>query len=164
MIVVNLCVIIGLSTQRDLRGTEEVRMFFGEYHHQLDDKGRLRIPPRFREQLGDNAMMMVGIEKCLMLYTGEDFEKRVYNRLSETDFLNLGAADIKRALFSKTQPVEEDKQHRVAINPVYLAECGITKNIVTIGAMDHVEVWDEDAFKAHMEQIDLKQVLASFVS
>ena len=139
-------------------------MFFGEYHHQLDDKGRIRIPPRFREQLGANAMMMVGFEKCLMLYTGEDFEKRVYNRLSETDFLNQNAADIKRALFSKTQPIEEDKQGRVSVNPIFLAECGIKKNIVTIGAMDHAEIWDEEAFKAHMEEIDIKKVLASFNS
>ncbi len=137
-------------------------MFFGEYHHQLDDKGRVRIPPRFRELLGKNAMMMVGIEKCLMLYTGEDFEKRVFNRLSETDFLNLGAGDIKRVLFSKTQPIEEDKQGRVTVNPIYLAECGIKKNIVTIGAMDHAEIWDEDAFKKHMEEVDIKSVLATF--
>lgn len=139
-------------------------MFFGEYHHQLDDKGRVRIPPRFREQLGANAMMMVGFEKCLMLYTAEDFEKRVYNRLSETDFLNLDAADIKRALFSKTQPIEEDKQGRVSVNPNFLKECGIQKNIVTIGAMDHAEIWDEEAFKAHMEGTDIKKLLAKFNS
>ncbi|MCH5162875.1 MAG: division/cell wall cluster transcriptional repressor MraZ [Clostridiales bacterium] len=139
-------------------------MFLGEYHHQLDDKGRIRIPPKFREQLGEGAMMMVGFEKCLMLYTSEDFEKRVYNRLADTDFLNLGAADIKRVLFSKTQPIEEDKQGRVTVNPIFLAACGIKKNIVTIGALDHAEIWDEDAFKAHMEEIDIKTVLAPFNS
>lgn len=137
-------------------------MFLGEYHHQLDDKGRVRIPPRFRAELGDSPMLMVGFEKCLMLYTKEDFEKRVYGRLADTDFLNLNAADIKRVLFSKAQPVDEDKQGRVTVNPLFLAECGIKKNIVTIGAMDHAEIWDEDAFKAHMESIDIKKVLGPF--
>ncbi len=139
-------------------------MFFGEYHHQLDDKGRIRIPPRFREQLGEGAMLMVGLEKCLMLYTAEDFKKRVYDRLSETDFLNLDAADIKRVLFSKTQPIEADKQCRVAVNSLFLKECGIEKNIVTIGAMDHAEIWSEEAYKAHIEKIDIKKVLSTFNS
>ncbi len=137
-------------------------MFFGEFHHQLDDKGRIRIPPKFRELLGDSPMMTVGFEKCLLLYTKEDFEKRVYGRLDDTDFLNLKAADIKRVLFSKTQPVETDKQGRATVNPVFLAECGIKKNIVTIGAMDHAEIWDEDAYKAHMDGVDIEQVLDSF--
>lgn len=139
-------------------------MFFGEYHHQIDDKGRLRIPPRFRAILGDEAMMTIGFEKCIMLYTKENFDKYVYGRLEQTDFLNLNAGDIKRVLFSKTQRIEEDKQGRVAVTPILIKECGLKKNIVTIGAMDHAEIWDEDAYNEHMGAIDIKKVLSAFES
>lgn len=139
-------------------------MFFGEFHHQIDDKGRLRIPPRFLKLLGEGSMMTVGFENCIMLYTKEGFEKFVYSRLEQTDFLNLNAADVKRVLFSKTQGIVLDKQGRVAIDSSMLEKCGLKKNVITIGAMDHAEIWDEDAYNEHMNALDIKGILAALES
>ena len=70
-------------------------MFYGQYHHQMDDKGRLRIPPAFRKLLGDNPMIFCSFEKCLFIYTGEDFDRLVKERFSHADLLDTDMNDIK---------------------------------------------------------------------
>ena len=78
-------------------------MFYGQFHHQLDDKGRLRIPPAFRKLLGDNPMIFCSFEKCLFLYKGEDFDKLVKERFMNADLLDTDMNDIKpRNLLPRT--------------------------------------------------------------
>lgn len=137
-------------------------MFYGEFHHQLDDKCRFRIPPRFRDQLGKNPMMIVGFDKCLMLYTQNDFTERVTKRLESADILDTRLSKIKRVLLPLAQEISEDKQGRVLLSSTLMEKCGITKNLVTIGVLDHVEIWDEEAYKAHMESMDVDAILETF--
>ncbi len=138
-------------------------MFYGQYHHQLDDKGRFRIPTKFREQLGDNPMMMVGLDVgCIMLYRGEDFDSLVQKRFAEADILDLDMGDIMRAIFPLAQEVELDKQGRTAIDKALMQKCGMTKNIVSIGLMNHVEIWDEERYEKHMASLDMKAILVPF--
>lgn len=137
-------------------------MFYGEYHHQLDDKGRFRIPPAFRKLLGDNPMIFCSLEKCLFLYTSEDFDKLVINRFQNADILNTEMSDIKRAIFPFTQKIAEDKQGRVSLNQTFIERCGLSKNIVSIGTLDRVEIWDEETYKNHMAAVDFDAILAPF--
>lgn len=137
-------------------------MFYGEYHHQLDDKGRFRIPPRFRDGLGKDAMMILGIEKCLLLYTGEDFNERVLKRFKDADFLDIKTGDLKRVIFPSAQPIVEDKQGRVTLSQNLMDRTGITKNVISIGVMDRVEIWDEETYVNHMNDLDFKKILGSF--
>ncbi|MBD5132117.1 MAG: hypothetical protein HDT28_05975 [Clostridiales bacterium] len=129
----------------------------------MDDKGRLRIPPTFRKLLGDNPMIFCCFGKCLYVYTGEDYEKLI-ERFSTADMLDDDMGDIMRAIFSSTQPLVEDKQGRVSLNSSFMEQCGLTKNVVSIGVLNHVEIWDEDEFKTHMAGIDRKKILAPFSS
>ncbi|MDE6966366.1 MAG: hypothetical protein K2O94_05255 [Clostridiales bacterium] len=139
-------------------------MFYGQFHHQLDDKGRLRIPPAFRKLLGDNPMIFCSFEKCLFLYKGEDFDKLVKERFMNADLLDTDMNDIKRAIFSSTQPLAEDKQGRVSLNQAFIEQCGMGKNLISIGALDRVEIWDEDVYKEHMQSIDYKKIVAPFTA
>lgn len=139
-------------------------MFYGRYQHQLDDKGRLRIPPPLRKLLGDDPMIFCSFEKCLFVYTGEDFEKLVKDRFKNADLLDSDMNDIKRAIFSSTQPLVEDKQGRVALNSMFVEACGFKKNLITIGALDRVEIWDEDTYNEHMNAIDYKKIVKPFTS
>ena len=134
-------------------------MFYGEYHHQLDDKCRFRIPPRFREQLGKNPMMIVGFEKCLMLYTQEDFIERVTKRLESADILDVKLNTIKRVLLPQAQQISEDKQGRVLLSSSLMQKCNISKNLITIGVLDHVEIWDEDSYKNYMAGVNVEKIL-----
>lgn len=137
-------------------------MFYGEYHHQLDDKGRLRIPPRFRDGLGKDAVMILGIEKCLLLFTKEVFDNRVCNRFRDSDFLDVKASDLKRVIFPSAQPIVEDKQGRVTLSQNLMDHTGITKNVISIGVMDRVEIWDEETYINHMKELDFNKILGSF--
>ncbi len=137
-------------------------MFRGQYHHQLDDKGRFRIPSRFRDELGENPVMIVGFEKCLLLYTKEDFDKRVTKRFENSDFLDTKMSVLKRVIFPLAQEITEDKQGRVTLNPTLMSMCGMSKNIVSIGVMDRVEIWDEDRLKEHLASLDMEKILSPF--
>lgn len=109
-------------------------------------------------------MIFCSFEKCLFVYTGEDFDKLVKERFKNADILDTDMNDIKRAIFSSTQPLVEDKQGRVSLNPVFIEQCGLTKNLISIGALDRIEIWDEAAFNEHMNAIDYKKIVAPFSS
>ncbi len=131
-------------------------MFFcGQYHHQLDDKGRLRIPPAFRKQLGDNPVIFRD-EKCLQIYTAQDFEKLVKSRFDNADIFDEKMNKRKRKIFPSVQTVAEDKQGRVSVNPSFLKDCMMVKDIISIGVLDHVEIWDEKLYDAYINDRELE--------
>ncbi len=118
-------------------------MFMGEYNHTVDTKGRLIIPSRFREALGDVFVVTKGLDGCLFVYDPTEwnaFEERLKampiskkdNRMFVRHFL-AGAAEV-----------EVDKQGRVLL-PVKLREfAGITKDVVLVGAAGHIEIWSQE--------------------
>lgn len=130
-------------------------MYFCEqYHHQLDDKGRLRIPPAFRKLLGDNPVIFRD-EKCLQIYTAADFEKRIMSRFDSADIFDEQMNKRKRKIFPSVQTVVEDKQGRVSVNPAFLKDCKMKKDIISIGVLDHVEIWDEKLYDAYIHDREL---------
>lgn len=139
---------------------EKIVFFCGQYHHQLDDKGRFRIPPVFRKQLGVDPMMFCSFDNCLCLYTAEAFDKLVEKRFSDTDLLDVDLADIMRSILPSVQPVVEDKQGRVSLNSAFIEQCGMSKNLISIGMFDRVEIWDEEKFKEHMNKVDHRKIAA----
>ena len=120
---------------------ETKQTFVGEYRHSLDAKKRLFIPAKFRELLGENFAISRINEKCLLLFSDEEWIKY-------TDALLNGVpADTKRIarkVFSKTTYVTPDAQGRVII-PAKLCELAeLNKNAVVIGAGTHAEIWSEE--------------------
>ncbi len=137
-------------------------MFKGSFQHQLDDKGRLRIPPKFRELLGENPVMMLGLDnKCIAVYRRADFEENFTKRFENTDILDPYLREVKRAVFANTMDVVEDKQNRVTLLPYFIEECGMSKKLISVGAMDYFEIWDEDEYYRHKKSIDMTQILLS---
>lgn len=137
-------------------------MFNGQYHHQLDDKGRFRMPPPFRKLLGDRPMIFCSFEKCLFVYPRADFDALVIERFKNADMLDTDMNDIKRAIFSSTQELVEDNQGRISLNSSFIEDCGLGKNLITIGAYDRVEIWDEEVYKAHKKSVDFNKITAQF--
>lgn len=120
-------------------------MFFGSYEHSLDDKGRLVIPSKMREEAGDKIFIMKGFDGCLSIFKEESFERLVkefeslpYNKKSTRDYLRLQ--------FSSVCELSFDKSGRVQIPAQLLAKYQIGKEVVVIGAGDRIEVWDKKAF------------------
>ena len=126
-------------------------MLFGEYYHQLDEKNRMRIPSKLKDELGA-CYLVKGSNHCLYLLPSETMEI-VLAKVQDVPMFSP-AQDTLRALFSSATKVEEDGQGRVMI-PASLREyAGITKDIVTIGVGTRCEVWSKEHWVEHSTQLN----------
>ena len=129
----------------------------GEYRHQLDEKGRMRIPSKLKEMLGDSPVIMKGINgKCLYMYSQENAERVLEKMMSEVDFFDDDTAEVARFLMPFTIVAEEDKQGRVTLTETLINCAGLGKNIVTIGAYSRAEIWSEEAWEEYCANAEAK--------
>ena len=122
-----------------------ISMFIGEYHHSVDDKGRLIIPSKFREELGNNFIITRGIENCLFVYSMESWEK-IVNKLETLPFTKKDARAFIRFFLSGASEAEFDKQGRINITSPLISYANITKECVVIGTGDRLEIWSEESW------------------
>lgn len=120
-------------------------MFMGEYHHNIDEKGRIVIPTKFREILADNFIVTRGIEKCLYVYAKKDWDKLV-SKLNTLPFTKKDARNFIRSFFSGATECEFDRQGRTCIASPLIVYAGLTKECIIIGANDRIEIWDATAW------------------
>ena len=129
-------------------------MFMGEYHHNIDEKGRLIIPSKFRYELGEKFVITRGIEECLFVYSMEEWNKIIGNKhhkdelakLKELPFTSKDARTFMRMFLSGATECELDKNGRVNIVNTLSSYAGITKECVILGVNDRLEIWSEDKF------------------
>lgn len=122
-----------------------ISMFMGEYHHSIDDKGRLIIPAKFRTELGDKFIITRGIEHCLFAYSQERWEEIVH-KLESLPFTKKDARNFTRFFLSGATVAEFDKQGRINITSPLINYAGIEKNCIIIGTGDRLEIWSENAW------------------
>ena len=126
------------------------KMLLGEYHHNIDDKGRLVIPTKYREELGDEFIITRGIERCLYVYCKVEWEKLV-SKLNTVPFTKKDARTFMRSFFSGATVCEFDKSGRINITSPLVSYAGLTKECVIIGVNDRLEIWSEEAFNKFMD-------------
>ena len=122
-----------------------ISMFIGEYHHSVDDKGRLIIPSKFRDELGTKFIITRGIENCLFVYSMESWEK-IVNKLETLPFTKKDARAFIRFFLSGASEAEFDKQGRINITSPLSSYANITKECVVIGTGDRLEIWSEESW------------------
>ena len=125
-------------------------MLMGEFHHNIDDKGRLIIPSKFRYELGEKFVITRGLEKCLFVYSLTEWEK-IVKRLRSLPFTNKDARNFTRFFLSGAAECEFDKQGRINITSPLVSYAGLKTKCVIIGVNDHLEIWDEDAFNKFLD-------------
>ncbi len=118
-------------------------MFMGEFSHTIDAKGRLIIPSKFREALGDNIVVTVGLDKCLTLYTEDEFQNRASDLVSQTS-LKGNVRALQRYMLSKAQNAEFDKQGRILISANLREFANLKKDVILAGVGNYIEIWDKD--------------------
>jgi MraZ protein len=128
-------------------------MFYGEYEHSVDDKKRLTLPARFRDDLADGVVLARGIEKNIDVYPRASWDANVA-RIAELDSLNREAREMKRFVFGGATVTELDKQGRVLIPPHLASHAGIEKDVVLAGVHDRLEIWDTSAWSSHLNAIE----------
>lgn len=126
-------------------------MFFGYYEHSIDAKGRLVIPSKFRNELGDIAYILKGFDGSLSIYKASEFEKLI-NKINSLPFNKKDARAYIRIQLASTCELEIDKQGRVQIPSQLLSRYEIGKEVVVIGVSDHFEVWDKAKYDEYENQ------------
>lgn len=136
-------------------------MFFGTYNHQLDDKGRIRLPAKLRSELGGHFFCLKGYNNTVMVYSEKKFNDfcSEYANIPLTDDVAQGALV---ELISNTYEVVEDSQGRFIL-PAFLKDyAGIEKNVVIKGVIDRIEIWSEKAHEERMTNKNLNELVATF--
>lgn len=118
-------------------------MFMGEYHHNIDDKGRLILPSKFRLELGSKFIITRGLEKCLYVYSMNDWNK-IVAKLNTLPFTKKDARIFIRSFFSGATECEFDTQGRVNITSPLVSYAELQKECIVIGANDRIEIWSKD--------------------
>ena len=123
-------------------------MFFGSFAHTLDEKGRLMIPRKMREELGYKVYINKGFDGSLSIFTVERYQKLVeeYNKLSFTQQRNR---DYLRAQFATTYEMDVDKLGRVQVPTALLNKFNISRNVIVLGIGDHIEIWDAKKYEEY---------------
>lgn len=122
-------------------------MFMGEYKHNIDAKGRLIIPSRFRESLNGNFIITRGLDKCLFVYTLEEWEKLV-KIIRALPFTKKKNRDFQRFFLSGAVECEIDKQGRVNISGSLVKYAELEKECVIVGVNDRLEIWSDEQWNS----------------
>jgi MraZ protein len=126
-------------------------MFLGTHTPRLDDKSRLILPARFREDLADGVVITKGQERCLYVFPSDEFAT-IASRLREQPMTHKAARAYTRVFFASAHDEVPDKQGRVTI-PAHLREyAGLDRELVVIGASTRVEIWDRHAWEAYLAE------------
>ena len=127
-------------------------MFLGQFQHNLDDKGRLMIPSRFRDLLSPGAFIMQGFDRCLMVMTEVHFNQ-VYERINAMNLTDPSARLLRRLILASAYPVEIDKVGRILV-PQNLRHAMMLENeAIVAGQGEYFEVWTPDAWNDQMAQL-----------
>lgn len=128
-------------------------MFTGEYHHALDSKGRVIVPSRLREGLGDRFVITRGLDHCLFVYPNQEWV-RLEQKLKNVSFTKKEYRAFMRFFFSGALEVETDKQGRILIPQNLRDYAGIEKDVTFIGVSSRVEIWRKDAWNDYSDRAE----------
>lgn len=128
-------------------------MFMGSHSHNIDSKGRVIIPAKMREQLGEQFVITRGFEECVAVYSMGEWEK-VMERLSQLPSTQKSARRLKRMFLSYAVEVEPDKQGKVIIPSVLREMAHIDKEVLVVGQENHIEIWNAESWNNYIGDDD----------
>ena len=132
-------------------------MFMGEYNHTIDAKGRLIVPSKFRESLGDLFVVTKGLDGCLFVYDNEEWNA-FEEKLKSLPLTNKDARTFVRFFLAGAAEVEVDKQGRILVPGVLREFAGLKKDVVLIGVASRIEIWDRERFDGAAVYEDMDEI------
>ncbi len=117
-------------------------MFYGEFDYKIDEKGRVPVPPRFRNYLKDGIVLTVGAEKCITAYTVAEW-KKLSASLTDSAMTRSKMRRLNRALFATAFVAKVDNQGRIALPPQMREHAQIVDDVVVVGVNVNLEIWDK---------------------
>ncbi|GAA3626399.1 MULTISPECIES: division/cell wall cluster transcriptional repressor MraZ [Kineosporia] len=126
-------------------------MFLGTHTPRLDDKGRMILPAKFREQLEEGVIVTRGQERCLYVFPVDEFS-RISDQLRQAPVTSKQARDYLRVFLSGASDEAVDKQGRITIPAMLRTYAGLTRDCAVIGAGQRIEIWDLAAWESYLEE------------
>ena len=128
-------------------------MFFGQFEHSLDEKNRLLIPRKMRDELGNKIYILNGFDGCIAIYKPEGFIK-MCNEIENLSFNHKSSRDYIRARLSSASEIDVDKLGRIQLPIGVINKYQLGKEIIVIGVIDHLEIWDKEKYLAYEKDIN----------
>ncbi len=125
-------------------------MFMGEYHHTMDDKGRIIMPAKFRESLGENFVVTRGLDNCLFVYPPEEWQS-MEGKLTKLPLTRQDARAFVRFFLSGAVDCEFDKQGRISIPNNLREHSQLVKDVVIIGVANRLELWSKERWEKYIQ-------------
>ncbi|MBQ6285838.1 MAG: division/cell wall cluster transcriptional repressor MraZ [Bacilli bacterium] len=125
-------------------------MLMGEFHHNIDEKSRLIVPSKFRMELGERVVITKGLDKCLFVYSENEWNK-IMQKVSNLQFTKKNVRAFERSFIGGASLIEFDKQGRINITSPLVHYANITKECVIIGVNERLEIWSKEAFDEFMD-------------
>jgi MraZ protein len=135
-------------------------MFMSEYNHTIDPKGRLIIPSKFREALGDEFVVTKGMDGCLFVYSNTDWNT-FETKLTALPLINKEARKFARFFLAGAAAVEVDKQGRILIPAPLRTFAAIEKDVVLVGVGSRIEIWSKEQWENAGADSDMDEIAAS---
>lgn len=132
-------------------------MFMGEYNHSVDAKGRLIVPSKFREQLGNEFVVTKGLDGCLFVYSQEEW-KRIEESLREKPLTSKDARKFMRFFFAGAANCEVDKQGRILLPAILREFANIEKDAVLVGVGSRIEIWSKESWMTANVYDDMEEI------
>ena len=129
-------------------------MFLGENHHNLDAKGRMIVPAKFREELGQLFVITKGLDKCICIYPMETW-KNIEDKLKAIAYTDKNNRLFHRFLIGSACECEPDSQGRFLIPQTLRTYANISKEVVSIGLTDRIEVWSKEDWEQYNEDVSI---------
>ena len=125
-------------------------MLIGEYHHNIDEKGRLIIPSKFRDDIGEKFVVTRGLDCCLFVYALKEWES-IISKLKTLPFTKKDARTFNRFFMSGATVCEFDKQGRINLSSSLIKYADLKKECTIIGVNDRLEIWATEKFDSLIE-------------
>ncbi len=129
-------------------------MLLGAHDHTLDDKNRLTLPAKFRQDFAEGVVVTRGLDGCLYAFRRADWDRLVELRLSALDPLSPEGRRLQRHFFSGATESELDKQGRVMIPSQLIEHAKLGKEVVVAGVNDRLEIWDRAAWRKELAEVE----------
>lgn len=128
-------------------------MFIGEYHHQIDEKGRLAIPTKFRQDLAHGAVVTRGLDSSLFLLPLEEWGK-LADKIANLPLGQANSRAFARLMLAGAMDVSPDKQGRFVVPEYLRTYAGLQKSVVIVGVNTRLEIWDQSAWEAYCSKTE----------
>ncbi len=129
-------------------------MFMGEYNHNIDTKGRIMLPSKFREEIGEEGFVITrGLDNCIFLYTKKEWDI-LEEKIKELPLTKKDARAFVRFMFSGAASDNCDNQGRIKIPETLIQYASIEKEVVITGALNRIEIWSKKNWEEYMKNAE----------